>query len=392
MIAGSLTGDQLTLPADHTFKRLARPALAVGVIGLGLAGVGALASPQQFFRSYLFAFLFWCGLSLGSFVILMIQHITGGRWGALIRRVLECSTRGLPLLAVLFVPIVLGIHQIYEWADAHEVAEDAILQHKSLYLNPSFFTARAVFYFAIWILFSRMLNRWSLEQDKGHSAALGKRLTYISRGGLLLYALTMTFAAIDWVMSLEPHWFSTIYGLLLIAGQVLSALAFSILVTSSLSSQPKFGEIARPDLFQDLGKLLLGFTMVWAYFSFSQFLIIWMGNLPEEIPWYLNRLYGGWQYIGVGLILFHFALPFALLLSRGRKRDRLRLRWVALIVIAMRVVDLFWLVTPTYSPRVMTIHWLDVVTFIGIGGVWLAMFCWQLQQRPLLPLRDPELA
>jgi len=392
MIETSTRSEDLMLASDHPVARLLRPALIVGVAALGLAAVGAFLSPQQFFRSYLVAFLFWCGLALGSMAILMLHHITGGMWGVIIRRTLESATRTLPLLAVLFLPLALGVSQIYEWANPEHVAHDLALQHKSFYLNVPFFLGRAVLYFAIWIVLMLLLNRWSLDQDRGHTPALGKRLQYLSRGGLLLYSLTMTFAAVDWVMSLEPHWFSTIYGMLLIAGQVLSAFAFAILMMTALSEQASIRPWLSANSSHDLGKLMLGFVMIWSYFSFSQFLIIWSGNLPEETPWYLSRLHGGWQYIGIGLIIFHFALPLLLLLSRSRKRDWRRLGPVALLVLAARALDLVWMVVPAYSPADFTLHWLDLVTFLGVGGLWLAMFAWQLGQRPLLPVRDPELA
>jgi hypothetical protein len=246
-------------------------------------------------------------------------------------------------------------------------------------------------YFGVWLLLARFLNRWSLEQDSIPQEQQGVRLEYLSRGGLLLYSLTMTFASIDWVMSLEPHWFSTIYGLLFVGGQVLSAFAFVIPILMLLTDRPPMSEIVSADQFQDLGKLLLAFIMLWAYFSFSQFLIIWAGNLPEETPWYVNRLHGGWQWIGVAQIVLHFALPFGILLSRDLKRNARLLSMVAIGVVSMRFVDLYWLVTPAFSPRVLSVHWLDLATLVGVGGVWLAFFVNQLKGRPLLPLQDPSL-
>jgi hypothetical protein len=386
-----MISSKLLLEADHPLIRFQRPALAGGLVALVLALIGAIVAPEQFFRSYLTAYLFWCGIALGSLAILMLQHITGGAWGAVIRRVLESATRTLPLLALLFLPLLFGLPHLYEWAQPEHVAHDEILQHKAAYLNVPFFLARAALYFAVWLILARFLNRWSLEQDSIPLERQGVRLEYLSRGGLLLYSLTMTFASIDWVMSLEPHWFSTIYGILFVGGQVLSAFAFVIPILMLLADRPPMSDIVSADQFQDLGKLLLAFIMLWAYFSFSQFLIIWSGNLPEETPWYINRLNGGWQWVGVGQIVLHFALPFGILLSRDLKRNARLLSMVAVGVVLMRFVDLHWLITPAFSPGELSVHVLDVITLIGVGGVWMAFFVNQLKGRPLLPLQDSSL-
>jgi hypothetical protein len=382
--------ERFSLGPDHPLLRLQRPARVAGLAALGLALLGWLFDSAQFFRSYLTAYLFWCGISLGSLAILMLQHITGGAWGVVIRRTLESATRTLPLLALLFVPLLFGLPQLYEWADPAHVAHDPILQHKSVYLNVPFFLARAVLYFAVWLTLAYFLNRWSAEQDGG--ADVERRLEYLSRGGLLLFTLTMTFASIDWVMSLEPHWYSTIYGILFIGGQVLSAFAFVIPVVARIAERPPFSSYITADQFHDLGKLLLAFVMLWSYFAFSQFLIIWSGNLPEETPWYLNRLGGGWQWIGIAQIVVHFALPFLVLLSRDLKRNGRLLAGVALGVLGMRFVDLFWLIQPAFSPGAFALHWLDPVALVGVGGLWIAQLIGQLRARPVLPLGEPQLS
>jgi hypothetical protein len=383
---------RFALPVDHVLVRAQRPALLLGVAGLALSALGMVFDSLQFFRSYLLAYLFWLGIALGSLPILMLQYITGGLWGAALRRILESATRTLPLLIVLFVPLLFGITSLYEWALPDVVANDPALQHKRLYLNIPFFLLRAALYFAVWSAVIWFLNRWSAVQDVAATPALARRLEYLSRGGLLLYTLTMTFASVDWVMSLEPHWFSTIYGVLFIGGQILAAFAFAIPVAALLLERTAFGEIINADQFHDFGKLLLAFVMLWAYFAFSQFLIIWSGNLPEETPWYFNRLRGGWEWLGVALIVFHFALPFVVLLSRDIKRNARRLALLACAIILMRVVDLFWLISPAFTHAGgVGVHWLDVTTLIGVGGVWLATFVWQLRGRPLLPLQDPAL-
>ena len=381
------------LAPDHVLNRVQRGALIAGVVSLGICAAGGLASPAQFFRSYLVAYMFFFGIGMGCMAILMIHHITGGAWGAVIRRLLECGTRTLPLMVLLFLPLVLGMHQLYEWTHVEVVAQDPELQHKALYLNVPFFLVRAAFYFVVWLLLMRYLNRWSLEQDGTLDAAPAQRMEILSRGGLLLIGLTMSFAAVDWVMSIEPHWFSTIYGILIMGGQVLSAMAFIIPLAAVLSAAADgpLAHVISKDQFHDLGKLLLAFVMLWTYFALSQFLIIWSANLPEEIPWYLKRLHGGWQWLGIAIIVCHFMLPFVLLLSRDIKRHARALAVVAVIVIVARFADLFWMVTPAFYPAGITVHWMDLLTAVGVGGIWLWFFVWQLKGRSLVAIHDPSL-
>lgn len=373
-------------------ERVRRPALLVGIAALAACAVGAWVTPVQFFRSYLFACVFWTGIALGCLAVLMLRYVTGGAWGVPIRRPLESATRTLPLVALLFIPLLFGLNHLYEWARPEDLARDPLLAHKTRYLNVSFFVGRGVVYVAAWLLLAFFLNRWSLEQDRTPSARVNRKLQVLSSGGLVAYGLTITFWSIDWLMSLEPHWYSTMYGVLLIAGQALSGLAFVIAVTILLARYKPLSEVVSPERLHDLGKLLLAFVMFWAYVAFSQYLIIWAGNLPEEIPWYLRRLQGGWGWFGIALIVLHFALPFLLLLSADANRNPRILASVAALVVAMRAVDLFWLVRPVFSPGRFRIHWLDVAAPVGIGGIWLAVFLWQLLERPLLPRNDPEFA
>jgi len=379
--------------------RIRRPALVAGVVALAACAAGAVATPGAFFRGYLFAYVFFTGLSLGCLAVVMLHHLTGGAWGIPIRRILESGTRTLPLIAILFLPIALGMKHLYSWSRPEEVAKDALLQAKEAYLNVPFFLARAAFYFAVWIAIAYFVNRWSLEQDRAGSPALTRKLQLLSAAGLVAYGLTMTFASIDWVMSLEPHWFSTMYGVLYIAGQALNALAFVTAALVLMSGEKPFSDFVRPAHYHDLGKLLLAFVMFWSYVSFAQYLIIWAGNLPEEIPWYLRRLNGGWGWVGGALVLLHFALPFLLLLPAGANRNSRILVGVAGLVVLMRFVDVYWLVRPVFTQASASaasarfqIHWLDLAASLGIGGVWLAVFLWQLEERPLLPVNDPEFA
>ncbi len=376
---------------DRELGRLQRGSLLAGVAAMALCALGAFFGVEQFLRSYLAAFMFWVGVALGCTAILMLQHLTGGAWGLVIRRMLESASRTFYMLALLFVPLALGVTRLYPWARPGAADHDELLRHKSAYLNVPFFLGRAALYFAIWICLAHFLNKWSGEQDRTGDPAWLRKLQLLGGPGLVLYGATVTFAAIDWVMSLDPHWFSTIFGVLFMGAQGVSALAFIILITTLLARRRPFSEIIHPAHLHDLGKLLLAFVMLWAYFNFSQYLIIWSGNLPEEITWYLHRTRGGWQWIGLLLVLFHFALPFVLLLSRDTKRNFRLLASIAGLIILMRFVDLFWLVAPNFHSEGLSLHWMDFLTPVGLGGFWLSAFLGQLRKLPLLPLRDPQL-
>ncbi|HSL24107.1 MAG TPA: hypothetical protein VK886_21415 [Vicinamibacterales bacterium] len=384
----------LPLPSD-ALGGAQRAGLLVGGAGLviGVAGVLLGATPDQFFRSYLIGFMFCLGIALGSLAIAMLHHLTGGGWGMVSRRTLEAAARTLPLLALYFLPIaIFGMRPLYLWARPDAVAADAILQAKTPYLNLAFFFARAAFYFIVWILLALTLTRWSREQDEAGLRPIGteRKFRFVSAAGLLLYAMTITFASIDWVMSLDPHWFSTIFGILFMGGQGLSALAFVIIVLATVHDLPPLAGVIRPLHFHDLGKLMFAFVMLWAYFSFSQFLIIWSGNLPEEIPWYLERMRGVWGYLAVALVLLQFAAPFLLLLSRDIKRNPRLLRNVAVVVLAMRFFDLLWLIKP--GAEGLSLHWMDLVVPAGLFGLWLFVFVGQVRRRPALPVYDPYFA
>jgi hypothetical protein len=319
----------------------------------------------------------------------MLQHMTGGGWGLVIRRVLEASTRTLPIMALLFVPIILGAHSLYhEWTDHEEVGQHAAVQFKAGYLNLPFFIVRAIVYFGVWSALAYFLNRWSLAQDRTADNRYTKNMRLLSGPGMVALIFTVTFASIDWYMSLEPEWFSTIYGFIFVASWSLSALAFVIAAMATLVKENPLREVVAPLHFQDLGKLLLALVMLWAYFAFSQYLIIWSGNLPEEIAYYLPRIRGLWGGIVIAVALLHFAAPFLFLLSRDLKRDPRRLVLVALLILVMRMIDLLWLLVPAFKEHHWV--WLDVIALLGFGGLWLGLFAWQLAKRPLIPINDPQ--
>jgi len=367
-----------------------RNSLFVGIAGVLLAIVAFLLDPQQFLRSYLFAYLYWTGMALGCLAILLLHHVVGGKWGMLIRRLCEAGARTLPFMALLLVPVLFGMRTLYVWARI-EALHDVNIQSKAAYLNVPSFIVRAVIYFAIWFLYSHLLSKWSAEQDRTGDARLIGKMRAISAPGLVVFMLTATFAFIDWIMSLEPHWFSTIYGAMFIVGETLEAFAFVISLTIILTRTSPLKEYVTPQHIHDLGNMMFAFMVLWAYLSFSQFLIIWAGNLPQEIPWYLSRLRGGWGWVALTLVVFHFAIPFLLLLMRGIKRRADRLFRVCLLMIALRLVDVYWITEPAFFGQHIRIHWVDFVTPFAIGGLWLSIFFGQLKSRPLLPIRDPRL-
>lgn len=380
----------VALPAE-LLGRLRARCLAVGGAAGALGLVGLYLDPAQFLRSYLLGFVFWASLVLGSLGLLMLHHMVGGAWGFAIRRLQEAAVATLPLLLLMFVPVALGIQELYPWARAGQVAADPLLRHKAPYLNATFFLLRTAGYFAVWIGLATLLNRWSRRQDGTADPYLTRRLQLLSGPGLLVYGLTVSFAGVDWLMSLEPHWFSTIYGLLFMAAQGVGALAFAILLLAPAPARNVLAEVVTPGRLRDLGNLLLTFVMLWAYMAFSQFLIIWYGNLVEEIPWYLHRGGGGWQWVALVLVVLHFFVPFFLLLARRVKQNARLIARIAAAIIVLRLVDYHWLVAPALHPEGIVVHWMDLVLPVGLGAVWLATFVRYLRGKPLLPSHDPRL-
>jgi hypothetical protein len=388
------TTPHLDLTAPEVVEKISQRSLVVGVVFSVIAVILALFRPEEFYRAYLLGFMCWLGVALGSMAILMIRHLTGGGWGTVIRRILGAAMRTLPLLALLFIPVIFGIRRLYIWAQPLGNIEDKHLrQHleqlTKTYLTVNGFIIRAVFYFAVWNLLSFLLSKWSKETDRPNAPDNSGRFKAVSGPGLILYGFTISFAAIDWIMSLDPSWISTIFGLLILIGEVLSAMCFAIVVERILFNYKPMSEMLKPDFVHDHGKWMLTFIMVWAYFSFSQWLIIWAGNLPSEITFYLKRLNGGWGWIGLILVLFHFAIPFTMLLSRPFKRDIRRLVWVAVLLMLMGYVDLFWIIEPNFS-KTLTLTVADIVVPIAIGGLWLWYFFRNLASLPLLPAYDTD--
>jgi hypothetical protein len=373
--------------------RLQQRGLIVGIAGLIVGVIGSLVQPAQFLQSWLIGFMFCLGLSLGCLSMLMTHHMSGGQWGLVTRRIFEAGSRLIPYCLLLFIPIAVMLPKLYLWARPDAVRADEILQHKHIYLNVPFVLIRAAIYFLVWWGCSYYLTRWSIQQDRGEVAVTipdTRRFRVVSAPGLVIYVVTMSLAAIDWLMSLDPHWYSTIFGFIMVGGQALFALSFAAVMLALLAPREPMASVLRTENVHDIGKLMLAFVMLWAYFSFSQFLIIWAGNLPEEITFYLERLRYGWQYVSLLIVVGHFALPFCLLLSRDLKRRPRLLARVAWFIIAMRLVDLIWIVAPNFNHEPFPVSIANVFLPIGLGGIWLYLFAGQLRRYPLLPFNDPN--
>lgn len=364
-------------------------ALVVGIGGAVASIVMAVVRPDDFLRGYLVAFMLWLGLSLGCLALLMLQYVSGGLWGLITRRFLEAGSKGFLLMAVLFLPIAIGAHSLYEvWVG----------KGFNRWLTLPGFYLRAVAYFAIWAGLSYVLSRWSRQYDQGPDARLSSRFQSLSAPGLILYVFTISFAAVDWVMSLSFPWISTIYGLLYLAGQGISALAFSLIMLRFATLHQPYDEIVSTQQIHDIGKLMMAFTLLWAYFSYSQYLIIWSGNLPEEVPWYLRRTKGAWGAVALFIVVFHFIVPFAIMLSQNFKRNLRKLAALAAFMLVMRAVELFWHVAPSFthshahSDAPMLLPALAaVLSIVGIGGLWTWLFFLNLRKAPLLPAYEPQM-
>lgn len=398
---------------QETLRRWTLLSLAGGAVG----GLGCLAAalltPRSFYPAWLVSLWFWLGLSLGALAVSMLHHLTGGGWGVPIRRLLESAAAGFLPLAVMATPIWIGMHWLYPWSDAETVAADALLSRKTDYLNVPFFLLRAGVYFAVWIVLAAVLNRATFTDDLQVQDRRRRGLAQFSGFGFVLWALSVTFASIDWAMSIEPHWYSSMYPVLFMAGQAVSAFAFSVIAAAWLR-QFQVPNLLTTSRLHDLGNFLLAFVMFWAYVSFMQFLIIWSGNLPEESPWCLLRAQGGWQVVAGMLATLHFLTPFLLLLIRRMKRAARRLAAISGLLLAMRLVDLCWLLLPPFIPSLVggaapeALHspqahgaseaarttsllnlWPLLFTLPAVGGFWLAFVGWRLSKRALVAVYDP---
>ncbi|MBV9501060.1 MAG: hypothetical protein JO138_16950 [Acidobacteriaceae bacterium] len=365
----------------------------IGGLGLLLCVAGFFAKRAEFWQSYLFAFIYWGGFAIGGLGVLVLNHTVGGRWGVTSRRYLEAQMRTLPFILLLFLIMLIGMRDLYPWTHISTISDPvskAILQHKAPYLNVPFFIARALIYFAIFLFWGFRIYKWSDQQDRTGDPTIRERMRKFSAPGCLVVTMTATFAYIDWILSADAQFFSTIYGAMLLFGDVLQVFALTIFALVLTSRGDRFGGRINPVILHDIGNMMFAFTIFWTYLSVSQLIIVWPANLPQEIGWYLVRVRGGWTVVASLVACVMFLVPFLGLLSQARKRDPKRLMRVAVWILAARVIDIFWIVTPTFRTHGFAIYWTDFAAFIGIGGIWVFLFIGHLRRRPLLPLRDPR--
>jgi hypothetical protein len=364
----------------------------VGALGLLLCCAAFFYNREEFYQSYSFAFLYWGGFSIGGLGVLLMHHTVGGKWGVTIRRLLEAQMRTLPLIAVLIIPILFGLRFLYPWANHELVMQTPVLQHKAPYLNTPFFIGRVVLYFAVFLFWGYRVYGMADRQDETGDPTLKERMRAFSAPGILIFTILGTFAYIDWILSADVQFFSTVYGAMILIGDILQAIAMSIVVLVLASRDDRFGGRVNAPVLHDLGNMMFAFVIFWAYLSASQLIIVWPANLPQEIGWYLDRVRGFWKYLAAATALSMFAIPFCLLLSQDRKRHPIRLMRVVIFILCARIVDMFWIVEPTHRTHGFALYWTDFAAFLGIGGIWIYVYLGQLRRRPLLPLRDPRVA
>ena len=364
--------------------------LALFVISWVAALAGFSVDPKQFFPSYLVAFFFGAGIVIGSALFIMIQHLTGSAWSVPLRRLMENIMMSMPILALLFIPVAFGLHELYEWSHADVVAKDALLLKKSAFLNPTAFYIRAVFYFAIWSYWAWRLSSWSRAQDKSKDLNLTFKSERISAPGMLLFFLSASLASVDWVMSLQPHWYSTIFGIYCMAGGM---WAFFAILTFTLLRLRASGILANSvtiEHYHDMGKWMFALTVFWAYIAFSQYMLIWYANMPEETSFFMVRRSGTWEMVSAVLLFGHFAATFLILLARASKRSLNVLRFVTVWILCMHYVDVYWLVMPNFSKAGISPHWMDLACFAAVMSTLALGFWWRLRSAPIMPIGDPR--
>jgi hypothetical protein len=388
----ALRPEQVTIPPDHSWNRF--PVIGAGgaLIGVVICAILGMSNPKQFFFSWLVSFLFFLSLALGALFFVLIQYAAQGGWGIVLRRIGETTFATIPVFAVLFVPVLFGLHDLYEWSHSEAVEHDALLRWKEPFLNVPFFLIRTAIYFVCWSVMAVVYYRASRGQDTTGDPAVTARLRRFAGPAIIVLAVTQTFASIDWIMSLTPHWYSTIFGVYFFAGSFVGFIALLSVVAVAMRRAGLLDTVISAEHLHDVGKLLFAFTAFWAYIAFSQFFLIWYANLPEETIWYQARLEGSWQTLSLFIMAGHFGIPFFYLMGRAVKRNELTLALGGVWLLMMHYVDLYWQVMPTLHPAGVSPSVLDIAAFLATGGCFVAVTSWLMRRHALVPLRDPRLS
>ena len=381
-----------TIPPGHSWNRLPLIGAVLAVVGAVACAILAPGNPKQFYFSWLVSFLFFLSLALGALFFVLIQYAAQGGWGIVVRRIGETIFATIPVLAVLFVPVLFGLHHLFEWSHHDAVERDALLRWKSPYLNVPFFLFRAALFFGCWSGIAVMYYRGSRAQDATGDLRVSERLRRFAGPSIIVMALTSSFASVDWIMSLTPHWYSTMFGVYFFAGSFVGFIALLSVVAVAMQRARLLDTIITAEHRHDIGKFLFAFTAFWAYIAFSQFFLVWYANMPEETIWFKARLEGSWKTVTILLMVGHFAAPFLYLMGRAVKRRGTTLAIGGAWLLVMHFIDLYWQIMPTLHPEGLRLSVLDVAAFVAIGGCFVGAASWLLCRSALIPVRDPRLA
>jgi hypothetical protein len=365
--------------------------LGAGLLGAVLCVVSFMQNRTGFLGSYLTAFSFFLALALGSFFFVFVQHLSRSAWSVTIRRISETAAMNLPWMFILFIPCLVFVNDILPWIDPEVRAKDHLIHAKAAYLNPTFLWIRVAFCFAVWGGFTWFFLNTSRKQDESKDPALTTKMGRVAAVAAILFTISQTLYALDWIMSLDPHWFSTMFGVYYFAGSVVAQYCFLILIAAILRKKTARKDIFRTDHFHDAGKLLFGHNVFWTYIGFSQFFLIWYANIPEETVWFLHRAEGSWKTISLMLPWCHFAIPFLYLMSWHVKRNIVALSVGAVWLIIMCYIDIFWLIQPNFQHHGAHFGLADVASILAIGGFFMFMFIRRLNAANLIPAGDPRL-
>ncbi len=388
----ALRSEEASIPPGHSWNRIPVMAGSVALLGVVVCAILGYANPKQFFFSWLVSFLFFLSLALGALFFVLIQYASQGGWGIVLRRIGETTFATLPVMGALFLPVLLGLRDLYSWAVPGAAEHDALLHWKAPYLNVPFFVIRAALYFGSWSFIALLYYRGSRGQDVTGDPRVSARLRRLAGPCIIVLALTLTFASIDWIMSLTPHWYSTMFGVYFFSGSFVGFIALLSVVSVAMRRAGLLETVISAEHLHDVGKFLFAFTAFWAYIAFSQFFLMWYGNLPEETIWYRTRIEGSWLPVSLLLMAGHFVAPFFYLMGRTVKRNGATLAIGGAWLLAMHFVDLYWQVMPTLHPAGLRPSVLDAAAFAAIGGCFVAAAGWLMRREALVPLRDPRLA